>query len=127
MKLPEPEADEMMWRREWNGDVSDLGMFIHADYENELDRDGPWEKFYSEIYVDRLRSLCEQLKEDAERYKWLRQHLHVAAESPKSWTCWLHLDQIPYRSQEEDAEKLLDILIGRFPLDVARKESDDKG
>ena len=51
-----------------------------------------------------LRSLCEQLKEDAERYRWLRQH-----------PIFLGWDE-DYSDSGIDRE-----------VDAARKESDDKG
>lgn len=34
------------WRREWNGDISDEGMYVHADNESELDNDGIWQPLY---------------------------------------------------------------------------------
>ena len=51
----------------------------------------------------RLHSLCEQLKEDAERYRWLRQH-----------PIFLGWDE-DYSDSGIDRE-----------VDAARKESDDK-
>jgi hypothetical protein len=66
-----------------------------------------------------LAALREGAPRDAERYRWLRQYLHVASEEPGSWTCWLLLDVIPYRSQTDSVEELLDTLMKRFPLDAA--------
>lgn len=41
-------ATPVGWRREWDGDVSDLGMWVHADSREELDEHGPWQALYSE-------------------------------------------------------------------------------
>lgn len=59
------------------------------------------------------------LEADAERWLWLEQHLSVASDEPESWTCWLHLDEILYRSKTESVRELLDELIKRFPRDAA--------
>lgn len=50
------------WRREWNGDVSDLGAYVHADSEDELDHDGPWEPLYDQATLDAAVA--------AERERW---------------------------------------------------------
>ena len=42
------------WRREWDGDVSDLGQYVHADDADDLDHYGAWEALYSEFHVKPL-------------------------------------------------------------------------
>lgn len=39
----------VMWRREWDGDVSDEGQWVYAATREELDEYGPWEPLYSEL------------------------------------------------------------------------------
>lgn len=55
------------WRREWNGDVSDLGVYVHADNEDELDTDGPWQPLYDQAALDASvaaeREACAKLCE----------------------------------------------------------------
>ena len=63
-----------------------------------------------------LQERVERCEADARRYRWLLQYLKVASEGPGSWTCWLHLECIPYRSQTNEPQVLLDELIARFPL-----------
>lgn len=58
--MPEPTA----WRREWDGDVSDLGKFVYAEHGEELDQYGPWEPLYSASALDLLRA---QLQEERSR------------------------------------------------------------
>lgn len=61
------------WRREWNGDVSDLGTYVHADSEDELDGDGPWQPLYDQEALDaavaaereRLALMAESQEDDA--------------------------------------------------------------
>ena len=53
--------------------------------------------------INALHSLCEQLKEDAERYRWLRQH--------PTFLGW----------DEDYSDSGIDL-----EVDAARKESDDK-
>ena len=57
------------WRREWNGDDSDLGAYVHADYEDELDGEGQWQPLYDQAALEaavaaereRCAKLCEAL------------------------------------------------------------------
>lgn len=54
---------------------------------------------------------------DAERYQWLKQHLYIATNEEAEWTCWLAMNEIPFRLGPEitDPEMLLDALMKRFP------------
>lgn len=55
------------WRREWNGDISDLNSYVHADSEDELDGDGVWEPLYDKAAIDEAvrkeRERCTSLFE----------------------------------------------------------------
>lgn len=48
--LPEPAG----WRREWDGDESDIGMWVEAWSRDDLDGLGPWEPLYTESQVREL-------------------------------------------------------------------------
>jgi len=61
-----PEAEPICWRREWDGDVSDIGMFVHADSRDDLDEQGPWESLYSGDDYNRLRVYALSLREQRE-------------------------------------------------------------
>jgi hypothetical protein len=72
------EVRPVCWRREWNGDVSDEGTYVHADHEDELDNDGRWEPLYDQHALDaavaaereRRRGLAEQLRTAAVMNDW---------------------------------------------------------
>lgn len=66
-EMPDAEDWQVMWRREWDGDDSDLYMFVYADTKEDLDEHGPWEKMYSESYVKELRSYAIAQRERAEK------------------------------------------------------------
>jgi hypothetical protein len=67
MAMDHDQPKPTCWRREWNGDDSDLGNYVHADYEEDLDGDGPWEPLYDQAALDaavaaereRCAKLCE--------------------------------------------------------------------
>lgn len=40
-------GEPVAWRREWNGDESDLGMFVYVEDADDRDHDGLWEPLYS--------------------------------------------------------------------------------
>jgi chromosome segregation ATPase len=70
--LSDPKPDSptpVCWRREWQGDDSDLGAFVHADNEGELDEHGPWEALYSEQDVRDLQSALSAAQGEVERLK----------------------------------------------------------
>ena len=60
------------WRREWDGDDSDLNGYVHCDSEHELDGDGPWEPLYDQASIDTAvaaeRERCARLCETAHGY-----------------------------------------------------------
>jgi len=58
---------------------------------------------------------------DANRYRWLKNYMQVTR-GDSDWTCWLELKCIPFRSLEEDPEKLLDQLMERFPLNTLEEQ-----
>ena len=55
--------EAVCWRREWDGDVSDLGRYVHADSAEELDNIGPWEALYAEDDVKRIERSLQQSAE----------------------------------------------------------------
>ncbi len=59
---------------------------------------------------------------DAERFRWLEQYLQIAGDGPNEWTCWLALEQIPFRfdPRNGNAIELLDALMERWPLTMAQ-------
>ena len=71
------------------------------------------EQFVPKDYADKLRSLCEQLKEDAERYRWLREHRVKFSKDFGVYEITIDAGQL---REHWDAA-----------IDAARKESDDKG
>jgi len=74
-ELPEPES----YRREWDGDESDLGSYVHADSKDELDN-LPWEPLYT---ADQMRDYARvaiadlQQKLDDMTADYLRRHREV--------------------------------------------------
>ena len=56
-ELKKIAEEPVMWRREWNGDDSDIGAYCYADNRDELDSDGPWEPLYS---AEQVESACLQ-------------------------------------------------------------------
>lgn len=71
---------------------------------------------YSIVAGDELSAL----RTDAARLRWLLHYLRLKTipDEPDGWTCWLELDQIPYRldpTKPRDALVLLDALREKFP------------
>ena len=62
------------WRREWNGDVSDLGTYVHADSEDELDAEREWQPLYDQATLDAAvaaeRERCAKIVEEASTKGW---------------------------------------------------------
>lgn len=48
------------WRREWNGDVSDLGNMIYIEDHRDLDSDGIWEPLYGYCSIPEHRLPVEK-------------------------------------------------------------------
>lgn len=80
------------WRREWNGDDSDLGEWIYEEDEVDLDHDGYWERLYAETDVSALESelaaakaefknfhrlLCERFGYHHDDVDWKRDQLSL--------------------------------------------------
>ena len=62
---------------------------------SELDAEEQWRRngeYVSKLDYDALRSLCEQLKEDAERWQWLYEHFE---EHPTGWEIELKINGAP--------------------------------
>jgi hypothetical protein len=68
------------------------------------------------------REAITQAVADAQRYRWLLQYLHVNRDEPDSWTCWIGLDLLAFRSKTTDPTELLDALMARFPIDEAMRQ-----
>jgi len=58
-------------------------------------------------------------KQDALRYRVLKQFLAVERDSPNDWTCWLDLPCIPFRSQTEEPDDLVDKLVENYLMNKA--------
>lgn len=43
----QPEQQPVAWRREWQGDDSDIGAWVYASAEDDLDGEGPWQQLYA--------------------------------------------------------------------------------
>lgn len=72
-----------------------------------------------------ITSRCNELLDsvrptDEKRFRWLLQFVHVARDQEGEWTCWLELEQIPFRSKTKDPIELLDSMIERFPWGKSR-------
>lgn len=48
------------WRREWNGDVSDLNHMIYVEDAGDLDDDGVWESLYGYCSIPEHRLPIEK-------------------------------------------------------------------
>jgi len=80
--LPEPLA----YIREWDGDDSDLGQWLAVGDRDECDDVAPWHPVvaldqllshreeYAAARVAELEAEVSRLREDAERYRYLREH-----------------------------------------------------
>jgi hypothetical protein len=60
----------------------------------------------------------EELR-DADRYRALREFLTVARDADGDCTCWLELQCVPYRSQTNVVEELVDRLVQQYLSRVA--------
>lgn len=52
---------------------------------------------------------------DALRWRWWLKHMTVARDEIGSWTCWVAMACVPFRSKTESVNDLTDSLIERFP------------
>ena len=49
--------------------------------------------------------------QDAKRYRALRLHLKVVSDDPDSYSRWLELDVVPFRSKAEEVDAIVDQLV----------------
>lgn len=96
--------------------LSDSLEQIIADLLREEDpHSAPWADRAAAQIVSALRDGSPILK-DAERYWALAGFLRIERSDPNSWTCWLALDQVPFRfdPSRDDPAALLDAMVERF-------------
>ena len=80
-----------------------------------------WEWPVGAILLEKTVAALAALRADAERWRWWKHdHIHVARDEPGDWTCWMEMDQIPFRSETTSVDDLTDALIMRFPIDADR-------
>lgn len=46
-RLEEALKKPVAWRREWDGDVSDIGQWVYVEDKSDCDARGPWQPLYA--------------------------------------------------------------------------------